>query len=124
MRKLICCLFLSPLLLSAAELNGKWSGSFDVTNSNGETKADTAFLDLQEHNGAVSGTAGPNADKQWPLQKGKLDGQKLTFEVSTDDGGFLACDLLFDGESIQGTCSGTGEGGEKMSARLNLKRTP
>jgi hypothetical protein len=124
MRKLICCLFLSPLLLSAAELNGKWSGSFDVTNSNGETKADTAFLDLQEHNGAVSGTAGPNADKQWPLQKGKLHGQKLTFEVLTDDGGFLACDLLFDGESIAGTCSGTGEGGEKMSARLNLKRTP
>ncbi len=124
MRKLICCLFLSALALSAAKLNGKWSGSFDVTNSNGETKADTAYMDLKEGDGEVTGTAGPNADKQWPLQKGKLDGPKLTFEVSTDDGGLLVCDLLFDEESINGTCSGTGEGGEKMSARLSLKRAP
>jgi hypothetical protein len=124
MKKLICCLFLSSLALTAAKLNGPWSGSFDVTNANGETKADTAYMDLKEANGEVTGTAGPNPDKQWPLKKGKLDGRKLTFEVSTDEGGLLVCDLLFNEESIGGTCSGSGEGGEKMSARLNLKRAP
>ncbi|HWF45626.1 MAG TPA: hypothetical protein VG168_01365 [Bryobacteraceae bacterium] len=123
MRNLLCLLLLSTLALNAAELTGKWSGSFDITNSNGETKADTAYMDLKEHGGVVIGTAGPNVEKQWSLRKGKLDGQKLTFEVPTDDGGVLVFDLTFDGDSIGGTCNGTGSGGEKMTAKLRLKRT-
>jgi hypothetical protein len=35
----------------------------------------------------------------------------------------LLFDLTFDGESIEGTCTGTGNGGEKLSAKLHLKRT-
>ena len=123
MRKLLCCVMLSALALGAAELTGKWSGSFDITTANGETKADTAYMDLKEKGGEVTGTAGPGVEKQWSLRKGKLDGQKLTFEVPTDDGGLLVFDLTFDGTAIQGTCAGTGNGGEKMSAKLNLKRT-
>jgi hypothetical protein len=122
MRQLVCSLLLSALALSAAGLSGKWSGTFDITNSNGETKADTAYMNLREHGGEVTGTAGPNSEKQWSLQKGKLDGQKLTFEVPTDDGGLLVFDLMFNGEAIQGSCAGTGRGGEKMSAKVRLKR--
>ena len=122
MRKVLCCLLPSTLALGAAELTGKWSGSFDITTPNGETKADTAYMDLKEKAGEVTGTAGPNIEKQWSLRKGKLDREKLTFEVPTDDGGLLVFDLTFDGSAIQGTCAGTGSGGEKMSAKLNLKR--
>ena len=123
MRKLLCSLLFSALALGAAELTGKWSGSFDIATSNGETKADTAYMDLKEKDGEVTGTAGPNAEKQWSLRQGKLDGQKLTFEVPMDDGGLLVFDLTFDGTTIRGTCAGTGKGGEKMSAKLNLKQT-
>src|SRR5580698_1526798 len=123
MTKLLCCLLASTLALCAADLTGKWSGSFDITNSNGETKADSAYMDLKEMAGAVTGTAGPNAEQQWALRKGKLDGQKLTFEVLTEDGGLLIFDLVFDGDAIRGKCDGTGNGGEKMSAKLDLKRT-
>jgi len=125
-RKLLLCALvftLSAFVVRAAELTGKWSGSFDITNSEGETKADTAYMDLKETGGAVTGTAGPNAEKQWSLQKGKLEGQKLTFEVTMEDGGVLAFELTFDGASIQGSCTGTGNGGEKLSAKVNLKRT-
>jgi len=114
---------LSTFVVRAAEVTGKWSGSFDITNSEGETKADTAYMDLKETGGAVTGTAGPDSEKQWSLRKGKLEGQKLTFEVAMDDGGVLAFELTFDGTSIQDTCTGTGGGGEKMSAKVNLKRT-
>ena len=123
MKKLICCLLLSTFAAFATELTGKWSGSFDITNSEGETKPDNAYMDFKEHNGEVTGTAGPDIDKQWPIQKGKLDGQKLTFEVATDDGGQLVCDLVFDGDAVKGKCTGTGNSGEKMSAQLALKRT-
>lgn len=122
MRILFCLLLLCTLALNAAELTGKWSGSFDVTNPNGETKQSTAFMDLKEADGVVTGTAGPTAEEQWPLRKGKLDGNKLTFDVETEHG-TISFELSFDGESISGTASGTGDGGEKLSAKLNLKRT-
>jgi len=121
MRKLLLCVLMSAFALHAAELTGKWSGSFDITNEQG-TKPDTAYMDLKESGGAVTGTAGPNEEKQFSLRKGKLDGQKLTFEVVMDDGGVLAFELSFDGTSIQGSCTGTGDGGEKLSAKVNLKR--
>ena len=123
MMKLFCALLLSTLTIGAAELTGKWSGSFDITNSSGETKADSAYIDLKEQAGVVTGTAGPNSEKQWSLRKGKIDGQKLTFEVPTEEGGLLVFNLTFDGELIEGTCEGTGDGAEKMSAKLRLKRT-
>ena len=122
LRKLFVCALFCTLALNAAELTGKWSGSFDITDEQGETKADTAYMNLKESAGAVTGTAGPNEDKQWALRKGKLEGQKLTFEVAMDDGGVLLFDLTFDGTSIQGSCTGTGNGGEKLSAKVNLKR--
>ncbi len=52
----------------------------------------------------------------------KLEDQKLTFEVPTDNGGLIVFDLVFDGEVIHGSCSGTGSGGDKISAKLRLKR--
>ncbi len=123
MRKLLCSLLFSALALGAGELTGKWSGSFDITNSDGETKADTAYMSLKQDGGEVTGPAGPNAEKQWTIQKGKLDGQKLTFEVRMEDGGLLVFNLTFDGSSIQGDVKGNGSGGEQMSAKTNLKRT-
>ena len=122
MRKLLGVLLLAALAASAAELTGKWSGSFNITNAAGETKDDNAYMELKEKGGEVSGTAGPDVDQQWPIQKGKLEGQKLTFEVKMEDGGVITFALLFDGTAIQGTAEGTGPNGEKMSAKVNLKR--
>lgn len=123
MKKLVSLLLLSACAFGASDLTGKWSGSFDITNASGDTKADTAYMDLKEQDGEVTGTAGPNSEKQWPLRNGKLDGAKIGFEVQTDDAGLLRFDLTFDGEAIDGTCTGTGNGGEKLSAKLHLKRS-
>jgi hypothetical protein len=121
MTKLLACLLLFGLSLPAAELTGKWSGSFDITKADGDTKSDTAYMDLKEARGTVTGTAGPNTEKQMALRKGKLDGQTLTFEVATEDEGVLVFQLTFDGDVIRGSCAGTDGDGEKLSAKLLLK---
>jgi hypothetical protein len=123
MRKLLCSLLFSALALGAAELTGNWSGSFDITNSGGETEADAVYMTLKQNGGEVTGTAGPKSEKQWTIQKGKLDGQKLTFEVAMEDGGLLVFDLTFDGSNIEGDVKGTGSSGEQLSAKTKLKRT-
>jgi len=124
MKLLISALLLTALTLSAGELTGKWSGKFDITNSQGETKPDSAVMNLKLDGTTVTGTAGPNEDQQWAIRKGKLENGKLTFEVVPEggDGALLIFDLVFDGDTIKGTASGTGDGGEKMSAKLDLKR--
>lgn len=125
MTKLICSFLFAALAVataSAADLSGKWSGSFDITAPNGETHPDRALMQLKEDHGQVTGTAGPNAEKQWPVRKGKLDGAKLTFEITNEDGSLLVFNLAFDGDEIQGDCAGTNGDGEKMSAKLHLKR--
>jgi hypothetical protein len=48
MRKLLLLLLVSALAHGATPLTGKWSGSFDIMNSDGERKADTAYMDLSE----------------------------------------------------------------------------
>ena len=122
MKKLICILLLAAFALAAGELSGKWSGDFEITNSEGQTKADSAYMDLKLDGTKVSGTAGPNENKQWAIRNGKLEAGKLTFELEMDDGGLLTFDLVFDGDTIRGSATGTGNGGEKMSAKVDLKR--
>ncbi|HLY17366.1 MAG TPA: hypothetical protein VKR61_09080 [Bryobacteraceae bacterium] len=128
MKTLICLLMLTGLTLTAtaADLTGKWSGKFDVTNANGETKPDEAYMNLKLEGTTVTGTAGPNQDQQWAIRKGKLEDKKLTFEVVIEgdgnDHGMLVFDLVFDGDTIRGSATGTGGDGDKMSAKVDLKR--
>jgi hypothetical protein len=126
MKTLICLLLLTGLTLSAGELTGKWTGKFDITTAGGETKPDSAYMNLKVDGTKVTGTAGPNEDQQWTIKNGKLEAGKLTFEVpiedNGDDNGLLVFDLAFDGDTIRGNATGTGKGGEKMSAKVDLKR--
>jgi hypothetical protein len=127
MKTLICLLLLTGLTLSAADLTGKWSGKFDITTADGETKPDSAVMSLKVDGNKVTGTAGPNEDQQWTIRNGKLESGKLTFDVvmegdNGDDKGSLVFDLVFDGETIRGSATGTGHDGDKMSAKVDLKR--
>jgi hypothetical protein len=125
MKTLICLLLLTGVTLSAGELTGKWSGKFDITTAQGETKADSAEMTLKVDGTKVTGTAGPNADQQWTIKNGKLEAGKLTFEVVPEgEGGsdsLIVFDLVFDGETIRGTATGH-DGENKLSAKVDLKR--
>jgi hypothetical protein len=123
MKTLICLLLLTGMTLSAGELTGKWTGKFDITTPDGETKPDSAVMNLKLDGTTVTGTAGPNEDQQWTIQKGKLEAGKLTFEVLPEggDGSLLVFDLVFDGETIRGTATGH-DGDNKLTAKVDLKR--
>jgi hypothetical protein len=122
MKKLFSLLVLTSLALAAGELTGKWSGNFDITNSEGDTKSDVAYITLKLEGTTVTGTAGPDENQQWAIKNGKLTDGKLTFHVDLEDGGAIDFDLVFDGDKIKGSAQGTGHEGEKMSAKVALKR--
>jgi len=61
-------------------VTGKWSGTH-AADPNAEAKESTALLVLKQSGSDITGTVGPNADEQFPIQKGKIDGDKITLEV-------------------------------------------
>ena len=120
MTRTLCCLLLAALSLFA-DVSGKWSGSFDITGPDGQTKPDTAFLNLKQEGNKISGTAGPNEEKQFNIKTGQIDGDKITMEVEMEDGGVLSFDLKVDGDHIKGDVKGQ-MGDEKMTAKMDVAR--
>jgi len=113
-------LLMAPVLMSADDLTGKWSGSFVITSPDGEKKDAMAFMDLKQKGAELTGTAGESPDKQWTIQKGKVEGNKVTFEVQTD-GPLVKLELeLVDGH-LKGEAKAEHEG-RSMKAAVDLQR--
>ena len=113
-------LFLAPVLMAADDFTGKWSGSFIMTFSDGDTKDSTAFMDLKQKEAEITGTAGENPERQWSIQKGKVEGNKITFEVQTE-GPLIKFELALVGGHLKGEAKAEHEG-RSMKAAIDLQR--
>lgn len=69
-----------------ASLTGKWSGTLTRTAPDGRTQSIDFMFDLTQKGKVLTGTAGPNAERQWPIEKGAVAGEKVTFGVQQPDG--------------------------------------
>ena len=101
------------------DLTGKWSGSFTIS-MDGETKDDSAYMDLKQSGTELTGTAGPNADQQWKIEKGKIEGSKVTFEVNAD-GPTLKFELTLADGHLKGEAKADFDG-KTMKAAVDLQR--
>ena len=123
--KMFAFVVIFVLLLTAAgaasDFSGKWSGSFVPTGSDGQNNNSQAFMDLKQSGTEITGTAGPSPEKQWTIMKGKVDGNKITFEVQSDEPLIRFELTLVDGH-LKGEAKAE-QGGRSMSATLDLQRT-
>jgi hypothetical protein len=108
---------------SMATLTGTWAGTFK--DDDRPDQEQTAMIVLKQDGAVVTGTAGPNADKQMAISKGKVvttkDGTTVTFEVATDANVMQVELKLVDGHLKGGVKAE--QNGEKKSAVLDLVRT-
>ena len=111
---------LAGVAIADVDVTGKWSGSFNATAPNGETKETTALLVLKQSGTDITGTVGPNEDEQFPIQKGKIEGDKITLEVD-HDGQTMKFDLKVDSGRITGEVRGSREG-QSMAAKIDVSR--
>ena len=85
-----------------ASLTGKWTGTFTRTAPDGQTQSINFMFDLTQKGKVLTGTVGPNAERQWPIEKGTADGGKIGFRVQQPDGPLRTFTLkLVDGR-LQG----------------------
>lgn len=120
MTRILAVLLLSTITL-LADVTGKWSGSFNITGPDGQVQPNTALLDLKQDGNTLTGTAGPNADEQKAIRAGKVDGNKITFEVLIEEGAVIKFDLTLAEDHLRGTASGE-RGTDKLSAKLDVTR--
>ncbi len=106
----------------AADVTGKWSGTVTVKTPDGQANEQPAWMSLKQVGSALTGTAGPAADRQSTIQEGKVDGDRVEFKVSIEDA-VVNIRLRADAEQLKGEAIIETPDG-KMTASLNLKRVP
>jgi hypothetical protein len=104
-------------------VTGAWTGSV-VSKTDGETRQDPFHVVLKQDGGALTGTAGPDADRQYRINNGKVTAAKdtisLTFEVIVN-GVHLALDLKLVDNALKGAAAIEGEDGHRYTANVDLK---
>ena len=123
MKTLLCiCVFIAMVLAAPADVNvtGNWSGTANVTRPDGTTRENPAPLVLKQNGTEITGTAGSREDQQIPLQKGKIDGDKITLEFQ-ENNLVVKFDLVIAGDRIKGEADIL-QNGEHRKAKLDLGR--
>jgi preprotein translocase subunit SecD len=118
---LVVMLTLAVSLSAADDLTGTWAGAFTMT-IDGQAEEETAHMVLKQKGAELTGTAGPNADKQWAISKAKADGSKAEFDVQSD-GPLVHFTLAIEKGRLKGQASAEHEG-KKMTGVLDLERKP
>ncbi len=122
MKKICVCVLLTILVAfaaAAADVSGKWSGTYNFDNGNNGP----AVMILKQSGATITGTAGPGDDQQWPIQNGKISGNKITGELkSPDDGSVFKLELTLDGDNMKGDISASTPDGQAMKGKLEMAR--
>lgn len=101
----------------AADLTGKWLGSF--TPEGGEHDIPLLLI-LKQQGTTLSGSAGPNAGEQYPIENGRVEGKKASFQVTTGEWKFTYS-LTGDRESLKGDLT-LESPTESRTAKVTLNR--
>jgi hypothetical protein len=109
---------------AAEDFTGKWSGSFIGTDPGGQQITETVLMILTHKGTDLTGTAGPNENTQWKIQNGKVDGNKVAFDVQGGDGQggpLLKFTMTFAEGHLKGDIAAS-RGEEKMAAKVDVTR--
>ena len=89
---LVAVTTLTAFQAKPVDLTGVWTGTLTRPENSG-----SAYLDLKQTEAAVTGTAGPDANRQAAIANGKVatakDVTSLTFEATQPNGAVMKFDL-------------------------------
>lgn len=91
-----------PAQAQTTNLTGKWTGTMTRTAPDGRTQTIDFMFDLTQKGDVLTGTVGPNADRQWPIEKGTVEGKKVSFKVQQPEGPYRTFTLELVKDRMQG----------------------
>ncbi len=117
MKRCFALILLLAVHMMAANLSGKWSGSF---KAEGADQSIPQLIILKQQGTSLSGSAGPNAGEQYPLENGRVEGNKASFQVTTGEWKFTY-NLTLGNDSLSGDLK-LQSTSESRTARVTLTR--
>lgn len=88
---------------TAGSFTGKWEGTFKGQRPDGtEGNPNPIVLNLTQKGKVLTGTAGPNAERQWAFENGAVAGTKVTFRVQQPEGPMRTFTLELVKDRLQG----------------------
>ena len=116
--RIALAILLLPLSLAfAADLTGKWSGTFRATGADHDIPQ--LFILKQDGTG-LHGSGGPDTTEQYPIENAHIDGDKVTFELTTGEWKF-SYRLIVSGREMSGDLDLKSENNGR-TAKVSLKK--
>jgi hypothetical protein len=98
MKRILLALVVLASSALAADVTGKWEGE-GVTNG----ESHSLYLVLRQEGNTLTGSVGPDSSEQHDFKDAKVDGKKITIDVSVGNTGTLHFELEVDGDQMKGT---------------------
>ena len=102
----------ASLLLSsaalAADLTGTWQLTITGTDSRGAARSDSGIATLKQSGNQVTGTLGPDEQRQMPIAEGTIKDNKVLMKVVQGPDRTMTFELTINGEKLIGTVERTG----------------
>ena len=118
-------LFLLTIVSAHAQttdLTGKWTGTMTRTAPDGRSQTIAWMLDVTQKGKVLTGTSGPNAERQWPIEKGgAVDGSKVKFQVQQPEGPLRTFTLTVVEGRLQGEMLAEFQG-QSFTTKVDLGR--
>jgi|SRR5690242_3104578 len=104
------------LPLAAGDLNGRWTGTATTSD-----RSENVLVILRVWGAYVEGSLGPNEDRRFPIENGRFEGNKLTFQLTGPHEAVFHFDLTLDDNTLRGPCTRTLDG-HTENGSIELKR--
>jgi hypothetical protein len=114
MKKPLRLLCAAMLLLSmsfatfAADVTGTWEVTIAMTAPDGSLRKDVGLALLKQSGDSITGTIGPDRNRQNPIIEGKIKDDKVTLKIMPDDTLTMTFELTASGDKLVGTYERTG----------------
>ena len=86
----------------ATDLTGNWNATFTRTAPSGQTQSITFTFHFTQKGMVLTGTVGPDAERQWKVEKGVVDGDKVSFQVQQPEGPLRSFALRHAKDRLEG----------------------
>jgi hypothetical protein len=110
-------LLLSITTAGASNVTGKWSGTMQLE---GQTRSEPVYMVLKQEGNKLAGSGGPNENEQNPFEGGKVEGNKLMFDIPLGESS-MHFEMEAQEDQITGEMRRQREG-KVETAKISLKR--
>jgi hypothetical protein len=124
---LLTFLLLPTPLLHATDVSGKWTGTLEFRTEDGHAQSVPAHADLKQQGNSLTGKLWKEADQQFVIEQGKIEGGEISFVFNAPEGEDEQTIMhsvkvaLVSPTQMQGTLE-FDTGGQKINGKLTFSR--